>query len=660
MASSSDDGPLRQRECSDAHEVCAVFAERSTRSGRSRSAIQPALAQLYSKEKYVDYLQTAREYMKITSDDAEVIRCLGEIHIRMNRFNEAVVIMTDLHADKRTQAIHELLVKCYLQLRRPKDAVYELKLLAHKLEKANAREDVIEDVWSRAYKIDPKDPEVKAAVEGSKPIISSSAMEVVSASILQPVAALDDVLLTPAPQPPPAIPQASTQSSQQNRAMRLSNDFSRALMCYRNGDLQNAALICQQIISEDEQHLPSLRLLGELYEGVKDWYSLAQVERKLAKATYRENLEEGIRHVLRAEQCTPGAWENFNLLRVFGVDPTRYGLVQPDANQANLPHGNYPPVQATSQAAQQVRRVPSVSIPAAQVPPAQPVPSVRRIPSVSIPAAPVPVAQPVPSVRRIPSVNIPAAQVPVAQPAPSVRRIPSVNIPAAQIPAAPPIPRRTADSRSTADSFGFAVFACIGRESHCSSHSGRTSCSTADSRCTADSFDIVLFCGTADSKSSACVSVALSGFDACGSAFAELLSWCFKSRNLGEPDSHSCEPTWNGRGIRWHFASRFVGRGSTHQRRQSTRFGTRCRALARFTNCVHRKKRRTGCRAFQALPTEDWRIMRRFQDSAHRPCLRLLTLQGRSSSIDVRLAKFRLRWPIFLVKSSLISENSNS
>ncbi len=409
-----------------------------------------ALAQLYSKEKFVDYVQTAREYLKLASEDADVIKRLAEIYMKMNRFNDAVVIMSDLHADKRTQEIHELLVKCFQQLRRPRDAVYELKLLARQLEASNARQDVIEDVWMRAHKIDPRDPEVLKALEGDLPEISSAALNVVSDSILQPVGVLEQAA-QPTPSQPPSVPRPAA-PSQQNRAVQLSNEFSRALECYRSGDFQNAALICQRIIQEDEHHLPSLRLLGELYEGVQDWYSLAQVERKIAKAVYQVDLEDAIRHVLRAEQCTPRAWENYNLLCVFGVDPSRYGLVAPDGStgmvQGQAGYASQPPAQAAQSYPQQrvsqaVQSYPQSSAPAPQIPvSAAPVAPVRRIPSVNIPAAQVPTApSPVAPVRRIPSVNIPAAQVPTVPPVPrSAPPVPpSANMPR---PSAPPIPPR--------------------------------------------------------------------------------------------------------------------------------------------------------------------------------------------------------------------------
>ncbi|MBQ1265967.1 MAG: hypothetical protein IIY06_04270 [Proteobacteria bacterium] len=400
-----------------------------------------ALAQLYSKEKFVDYVQTAREYLKLASEDADVIKRLAEIYMKMNRFNDAVVIMSDLHADKRTQEIHELLVKCFQQLRRPRDAVYELKLLARQLEASNARQDVIEDVWMRAHKIDPRDPEVLKALEGDLPEISSTALNVVSDSILQPVGVLEQAA-QPTPSQPPSVPRPAA-PSQQNRAVQLSNEFSRALECYRSGDFQNAALICQRIIQEDEHHLPSLRLLGELYEGVQDWYSLAQVERKIAKAVYQVDLEDAIRHVLRAEQCTPRAWENYNLLCVFGVDPSRYGLVAPDGStgmvQGQAGYASQPPAQAAQSYPQQrvsqaVQSYPQSSAPAPQIPvSAAPVAPVRRIPSVNIPAAQVPTAPPVPrSAPPVPpSANMSRPSAPPIPPRPSVPPVPS----------APPIPK---------------------------------------------------------------------------------------------------------------------------------------------------------------------------------------------------------------------------
>ena len=400
-----------------------------------------ALAQLYSKEKFVDYVQTAREYLKLASEDADVIKRLAEIYMKMNRFNDAVVIMSDLHADKRTQEIHELLVKCFQQLRRPRDAVYELKLLARQLEASNARQDVIEDVWMRAHKIDPRDPEVLKALEGDLPEISSTALNVVSDSILQPVGVLEQAA-QPTPSQPPSVPRPAA-PSQQNRAVQLSNEFSRALECYRSGDFQNAALICQRIIQEDEHHLPSLRLLGELYEGVQDWYSLAQVERKIAKAVYQVDLEDAIRHVLRAEQCTPRAWENYNLLCVFGVDPSRYGLVAPDGStgmvQGQAGYASQPPAQAAQSYPQQrvsqaVQSYPQSSAPAPQIPvSAAPVAPVRRIPSVNIPAAQVPTAPPVPrSTPPVPpSANMSRPSAPPIPPRPSVPPVPS----------APPIPK---------------------------------------------------------------------------------------------------------------------------------------------------------------------------------------------------------------------------
>ncbi|MCL2325525.1 MAG: tetratricopeptide repeat protein [Proteobacteria bacterium] len=277
-----------------------------------------ALAQLLSKDRLVDYVQTAREYLKLSPKDAEVLKNVADIYVKMNRFNETIGILNDLRDEERTPEIHEILAKCYVSLKRPKDAVRELKTLAHKHETSGMSSDMIEDVWLRAQQLDPNDAEVSAALGGELPMLSESALNVVTtarSSSEEPV---------------------QSRGSSLNRSLELSNHFSQALNAYHQGNIRQAQEICIKNISEDERHLPSLRLLAEIYENNHDNVSLAQIERKLAKAVYETDLDEAVRHVLRAEKCTPRAWENFNLMLVFGLEPARYGMSAPENSSPRI------------------------------------------------------------------------------------------------------------------------------------------------------------------------------------------------------------------------------------------------------------------------------------------------------------------------------------
>ncbi len=323
-----------------------------------------ALAQLLSKDRLVDYVQTAREYLKICHDDTDTIFNLANIYVKMNRFTDAVAIMSDISEEIRTPEIHELLVKCYTQTRRTSEAVKELKTLARKLKTNGERDDVIEDVWLRAQKLAPNDEEIIMALNGDDdiPMLGASAvfslndlMMIASTPSAEPVSQQQNYNQPPQspyqqqnynqpPQPPyqqqnynqpPQPPYQQQNYNQPPQAPARANDslnaeFSMALEAYHNSDPARAAAICQRILERDEQHMPSLRLLTEIYEQAGDNVSQAYVERKIAKAVYQRDLEEGIRHVLIAEKCTPNAWENYNLMLVFGVDPTQYGLLPPE------------------------------------------------------------------------------------------------------------------------------------------------------------------------------------------------------------------------------------------------------------------------------------------------------------------------------------------
>lgn len=276
-----------------------------------------ALAQLLSKERFVDYIQTARDYLKISPKDAEVLQSLAGIFIRMNRFSDALSILMGLNSDERTPEIREHLITCYTKMNRRQDAVNELKALARQYESMQSRSDLIESVWLRAQKLAPNDPEVLTALEGDDiPLLSDSALNVVtSANPSQPNSMM-----------------ANAHGHEANALDRmLQSKYDEALFYYNRGNLDGAKTLCMQIIAGNEQHLPALRLLSQILEQTNDLVTLAQIERKIARAVYETDLDEAVQHVLRAEQCTPRAWENFNLMLVFGLEPAQYGMQAPES-----------------------------------------------------------------------------------------------------------------------------------------------------------------------------------------------------------------------------------------------------------------------------------------------------------------------------------------
>ena len=273
-----------------------------------------ALAQLLSKERYVDYIQTSREYLKIVPNDANVLQELGKIYIRMERFNDALALLSQLRAEDRSPQVRELFVSCYIKLRRVTDAVEDLKAIARPYEADGGRSDLIEDAWQRARQLAPNDPEVSEFFGDEPPLLSDSALNIVSPGIVTDRA------------------NGETSISQTERVLAMK--FSQGMEAYRQGRLDESKTICLQIIDTNEQHLPALQLLSQICEHQSDNVTLAQIERKLAKALFDSDPDAAVRHVLKAEKCTPGAWENFNLLLVFGLEPARYGLKAPNSFSA--------------------------------------------------------------------------------------------------------------------------------------------------------------------------------------------------------------------------------------------------------------------------------------------------------------------------------------
>lgn len=310
------------------------YAELLRKNGEIESAGRQyslALAQLASKEKYVDYIQTARDYLRIDPRDVEVLQTLAGIYIRMNRYQEALGMLSGLSLDERTPEAFEHCITCYMKLGRTQDALRELKNLAHRYESQGYREDLIESVWLRAQKISPNDPEVLSALgEDDVPLLSDSALNVFETPAVSaaPVAS--------AARMKPTIPVPGA------RDLDRLNDgkYQQALNYYRSSQYQQAQALCQQIIANDERYLPALQLLSQIFEMNGDMPALAQIERKIARAVYETDVDEAVRHVLRAEKCTPRAWENFNLMLVFGLTPSDYGMQAPEASGVSNPRIN--------------------------------------------------------------------------------------------------------------------------------------------------------------------------------------------------------------------------------------------------------------------------------------------------------------------------------
>ncbi len=321
-----------------------------------------ALAQLLSKEKYIDYIQTSREYLRIAPKDAEVLQALAGIYIRMNRFSDAITMLSVLPSNERTPEIREHFITCYTKTGRTQDAVRELKDLAKQYIANDEREDLIESVWLRAQKMAPNDPEIIAALDDSEiPMLSDSALSLVDANGIPSRVYTDEAF------------QGAVQAAQapQMSALdrMLQSKYDEALFYYNRGNADAAQTLCLQIVAGNEQHLPALRLLAQILEQNGDLVMLAQIERKIARALFETDIDEAVRHVLRAEQCTPRAWENFNLMLVFGLDPAQYGMQAPESSgvsnpripvaQLNAAVNSQPPFQAPPPLP---RRAPSVNM----------------------------------------------------------------------------------------------------------------------------------------------------------------------------------------------------------------------------------------------------------------------------------------------------------
>ena len=312
------------------------YAEFLQRSGDIEGATRQynlALAQLLSKERYVDYIQTSRAYLKLSPKDAEVLLNLARIYFKMNRYADAIVFLSSLSSAERTPEIRELLITCYTKTQRTRDAVSELKALAHQYEAEGDRQDMIEDVWLRAQKLAPNDPEVIAALsDDDPPLLSDSALNIISPGI----------------EKEREQARATSSIGDPNNERVIRSRMTQAEQYYQSGDLESACYLCLQIIDIEEQYLPALNMLSDIYGKQNDLISLAQCERKIAKAIYEHSPDEAARHILRAEKCTPGAWENYNLMRVLGLDPTHYGLKDPslsgNVSAGRAPSGLLPPV----------------------------------------------------------------------------------------------------------------------------------------------------------------------------------------------------------------------------------------------------------------------------------------------------------------------------
>ena len=286
-----------------------------------------ALAQLLSKERYVDYIQTARDYLKLSPKDSDVLENLARIYIKMNRFADAVVFLSTLKSDERSPEVRELLVSCYIKMHREREAVEELKLLARQYEQEGNRQDIIEDVWLRAQKLAPNDPDVNAALNGGEPpMLSESALNVLSSVDSERSHMQSHV-------------SGSSSIGDPNNERLIRHRMADAERYYQAGNIQEARQLCLQIIDLDDQHLPALNMLSEIYAATHDKLSLAQCERKIAKAVFEQSPDEAAKHIMNAERCTPGAWENYNLMMVLGLDPARYGLRAPVSTSPARPIG---------------------------------------------------------------------------------------------------------------------------------------------------------------------------------------------------------------------------------------------------------------------------------------------------------------------------------
>lgn len=272
-----------------------------------------ALAQLLSKERYVDYVQLARQYFRIDPQETNIIREVAKIYIRMDRYDDAVNLVSTLPPDNIPPELREILITCYTKRKRYDKAVKELKTLAKQYISEGKREDIVEEVWLRAQQLAPNDPEIAEALGGDiPPMLSDSALNIIPQNV-NGVAPIGGI-------------------SESERI--IAHMFNQAMEYYRIGNIEDARSLCNQIIDSNERHMPALQLLSQIYESRENYPALAQIERKLARAVFDNDPNEAVRHVLKAEKATPKAWENFNLMLVFGLNPSDYGMSAPGSSHS--------------------------------------------------------------------------------------------------------------------------------------------------------------------------------------------------------------------------------------------------------------------------------------------------------------------------------------
>ena len=328
-----------------------------------------ALAQLRSKEKYPEYVALALELLRISPKEVEVIKELGQIYIRYEKYQEAIKAMSLLSSEERTPEIRESLISCYIRLHDKDRAVAELKALAHQYTAMGGRPDMVEDAWQRAKRIAPNDAEVNEALGSEPPMLSESSLGLIAV-----------------PRADKAINFYGADANDNTYAERMfQTKYNQAFEAYRQGDLEQSRKLALQLIDSNEQYAPALRLLVEICEKQGDNVMLAQVERKYARAVYDHDKHEALRHILKAEKCMPHAWENYNLMLALGFDPEKYDMSASDTKHPEHSNSRIPAKTLNSGAslkpvqAPQRRRLTTGAIVTPGAPPPPPIEQRHRV-----------------------------------------------------------------------------------------------------------------------------------------------------------------------------------------------------------------------------------------------------------------------------------------
>lgn len=273
------------------------------------------LSLLLSKERYADYVEAAREFLKQYPKDEGIIKNIANIYVQTAFYKEALELLGLIaHPDRKADVLN-LYVKCYEALGNSRQAVESLKDLARLYESEDRDRAMIAQLWMRAQALDPEDPEVNLALlvgpySEEVPMLGQSAITAIepefhpgtSSRLARPVTGSSQIV-----------------------EMKLEEARSQ-IEAYRH---DRALILCSEALTIQPENLDALQLMLKIHTVRGDKFAAAATQRKLASALWARDKDAAIQSVLAAEKLTPRAIENFNLILNFGLDPANFGLSAP-------------------------------------------------------------------------------------------------------------------------------------------------------------------------------------------------------------------------------------------------------------------------------------------------------------------------------------------